>query len=341
MRLAEAKKLVEYFAIGGKGELLVTNSTTRLLNLIGQSVKALELGVSRAHIVAPVSGALLQELYTLDGAGTLISRDLYDGIRLAMPEDTPGILEMIRPLEAQGVLVQRDEQEVCGGPRRRDAATQCDAPQLSHAAPPPTHGRPQVLRDVYRGFYYVYTRDSALLATAMLKRFSPTSAELGCLVVDPAYRKQGRGDAMLSFIERTAIAAGVTEIFALSTRTMQWCEPAASRPGSAPRTARRPPLTAAAAAAAAPRAQVCRARLQERAARRIARAPAEALPARAQLEGVPQGPRAGRPRRRRRGALLGAGRRRVVQLSRAESRLGRRLVRRRCHRGAVAARLGR
>ena len=120
MRLAEAKKLVEYFAIGGKGELLVTNSTTRLLNLIGQSVKALELGVSRAHIVAPVSGALLQELYTLDGAGTLISRDLYDGIRLAMPEDTPGILEMIRPLEAQGVLVQRDEQEV-----RRAAPSRC------------------------------------------------------------------------------------------------------------------------------------------------------------------------------------------------------------------------
>ena len=104
-----------------------------------------------------------------------------------------------------------------------------------------------MLRDVYRGFYYVYTRDSALLATAMLKRYSPTSAELGCLVVDPAYRKQGRGDAMLSFIERTAIAAGVTEIFALSTRTMQWCARQPRRPGSAPRTARRP-LTAAAAA---------------------------------------------------------------------------------------------
>ena len=104
-----------------------------------------------------------------------------------------------------------------------------------------------MLRDVYRGFYYVYTRDSALLATAMLKRYSPTSAELGCLVVDPAYRKQGRGDAMLSFIERTAIAAGVTEIFALSTRTMQWCEPPAScsRSRSAPHTAPRSPLTAA------------------------------------------------------------------------------------------------
>ena len=108
-----------------------------------------------------------------------------------------------------------------------------------------------MLRDVYRGFYYVYTRDSALLATAMLKRYSPTSAELGCLVVDPAYRKQGRGDAMLSFIERTAIAAGVTEIFALSTRTMQWCEPPASpsweRPahGTPPADGRRRPSSLA------------------------------------------------------------------------------------------------
>ena len=47
-------------------------------------------------------------------------------------------------------------------------------------------------------------------------------AELGCLVVSPAYRKQGHGDAMLCFLERTAIAAGVRCFFALSTHTMQW-----------------------------------------------------------------------------------------------------------------------
>ena len=44
----------------------------------------------------------------------------------------------------------------------------------------------------------------------------------GCLVVSPRYRKEGRGDSMLSFLERTAISAGVSRLFALSTRTMQW-----------------------------------------------------------------------------------------------------------------------
>eukprot|EP00967_Tisochrysis_lutea_P002223 scaffold2788_cov32-Tisochrysis_lutea.AAC.3 len=59
----------------------------------------------------------------------------------------------------------------------------------------------------------------------MLKRYAPDCAELGCLVVSPRYRKEGRGDSMLSFLERTAISAGVTRLFALSTRTMQWfCE---------------------------------------------------------------------------------------------------------------------
>jgi N-acetylglutamate synthase-like GNAT family acetyltransferase len=47
----------------------------------------------------------------------------------------------------------------------------------------------------------VLTRDDAVLACAMLKRYAPDCAELGCLVVSPRYRKEGRGDSMLSFLE--------------------------------------------------------------------------------------------------------------------------------------------
>ena len=72
------------------------------------------------------------------------------------------------------------------------------------------------------GYYYVYTRDNSLLAVAQLKRYSKTHAELGCLVVEPQYRRQGCGDAMLGFIERTAVSAGIDSLFALSTVTMQW-----------------------------------------------------------------------------------------------------------------------
>ena len=79
-----------------------TECTERMLRLCRHCVKALELGVLRAHILPPTSGALIQELYTTDGIGTLISRDVYDGIRLATAADIPGILTLIEPLEARG-----------------------------------------------------------------------------------------------------------------------------------------------------------------------------------------------------------------------------------------------
>jgi len=162
----------------------------RAMNVCAKCVDALEAGVRRAHLVPPAEGALLQELYTLDGAGTLISLDLYDGIRIATPADMSGIIELIEPLERSGILVHRP--------------------------------RDMLAREVHDGFYYVYTRDDRILSTAMLKRYSPNMAELGCLVVSATYRRQGRGDAMLAFVERTAIAAGVERLFALSTHTMQW-----------------------------------------------------------------------------------------------------------------------
>lgn len=166
------------------------SSEANALDLCKHCVRALELGVTRAHLLPPTPGALIQELYTTDGIGTLISRDVYDGIRLATASDIPNILELIAPLEAAGVLVPRP---------------------------------PEVLaRDVHMGYYYVYTRDDTLLACAQLKRYSSTHAELGCLVVQKSYRRQGCGDAMLGFLERTSIAAGVSNLFALSTHTMQW-----------------------------------------------------------------------------------------------------------------------
>ena len=62
-----------------------------------------------------------------------------------MPEDTTGIIELIAPLEAAGILVERP--------------------------------RAELARDVHAGFYYVFTRDGAILGVAMLKRCSGTSEE--------------------------------------------------------------------------------------------------------------------------------------------------------------------
>lgn len=160
------------------------------MTLLAQCVEALEKGVTRAHLIPAFPGSLLQELYTTDGSGTLIARDLYEGIRLATPADVPGMLELIQPLKAKGILV----------PRRSDS----------------------LLCDVHAGFYYVCVRDTTILACSMLKRHSATKAEIGCLVVDERYRREGRGESMLSFLERTAVASGVQKLFLHATLRMQW-----------------------------------------------------------------------------------------------------------------------
>ena len=55
-----------------------------------QCISAVERGVTRAHLLPPWPGAMIQELYTTDGIGTLIAGDAYNGIRLATASDVPG-----------------------------------------------------------------------------------------------------------------------------------------------------------------------------------------------------------------------------------------------------------
>ncbi|GAX12000.1 hypothetical protein FisN_8Lh094 [Fistulifera solaris] len=70
--------------------------------------------------------------------------------------------------------------------------------------------------------YYVYTRDNLIVACGQLKQFEKGYAEIGCLVVNSEYRKGGRGDAMLGYLERMCVMHGCTSIFVLSTQTMEW-----------------------------------------------------------------------------------------------------------------------
>jgi amino-acid N-acetyltransferase len=58
----------------------------------------------------------------------------------------------------------------------------------------------------------------------MLKRYGDTHAEICCLAVNPAYRREGRGETLLAYLERRALLMGITQLFVLSTRTMQWFE---------------------------------------------------------------------------------------------------------------------
>jgi amino-acid N-acetyltransferase len=155
---------------------------------MGWGMNALKAGVKRVHLISPYDGALLQELYTRDGSGTMISGDLYDGIQSATVDDITAIHEVITPLVEKGTLVERTKAEL--------------------------------ERDIDQ--YHVYTRDGLLIACGQLKMFENGYAEFGCLVVNPLYRSKGRGDAMLGYLERLCVQNGATTMFVLSTQTMEW-----------------------------------------------------------------------------------------------------------------------
>ena len=204
LRVSDAKNLLTHYKmrIHPKGFALVdlddgdspqqsvlrTPGSMETLIKVGYSMVALEKGVKRAHILAPENGALVQELYTRDGCGTLISRDIYEGIRRADVNDVSGIYDLIEPLVRAGTLVERPKSTL----------------------------EKEILS------YYVFTRDGLILATGQLKRFEGGFAEIGCLVVSSEYRRGGRGDAMLGYLERLSLQCGGTKVFVLSTQTMEW-----------------------------------------------------------------------------------------------------------------------
>ena len=151
---------------------------------------ACEAGVRRVHLVSRhTDGAILQELFTRDGVGTLIAGDRYEETRTAGVDDIGGILELIEPLEREGVLVRR--------------------------------GRERLEAEIQR--FLVMERDGAVLATAAYYPFPDTgAAELACLAVHPDYRGQGRGEALEAEVAARARAEGLGALFILTTRAEHW-----------------------------------------------------------------------------------------------------------------------
>lgn len=191
MQLAEASKLVEEWSKAGNS-FMDKEESKEIVRYLDLLIQALRCGTRRGHLIDPQRGALLQELYTTDGSGTMISLDLYDGIRIARSGDVSGILDLIEPLVKRGLLKRRNTYEV---------ERACNNQEM-----------------------FVWKRDEKFVGCASLERFedAPGKAELGCFVVSPLCRGKGHGAVLLSYIERVATLLGVRQLFLLTTQTMQW-----------------------------------------------------------------------------------------------------------------------
>ncbi len=154
------------------------------------AIKACNSGVPRAHILPyEMDGSALLELFTHDGVGTMISHENLESLRMATIEDVGGIIKLIEPLEADGTLVKR--------------------------------GRELIEREIDN--FSVIEHDGVIFGCAALYRFpAERMAEMACLTVNPEVQAQGDGERILKHIENRARAAGIKQLFVLTTRTSHW-----------------------------------------------------------------------------------------------------------------------
>ena len=153
-------------------------------------LRACRGGVDRAHIIPfALDGAVLVELFTHDGVGTMLTTENLDRLREANIDDVGGILQLLAPLEGEGTLVKRP--------------------------------RELIEREIDR--FTVLEHDGFIYGCAALYAFPEAKmGEMAAVTVHAEYQGAGDGERLLRRIENRARAEGLTRLFVLTTRTAHW-----------------------------------------------------------------------------------------------------------------------
>lgn len=181
-------ELLRQLAVGEIDSLVVADEEQAAL--LHTARRACLAGVPRCQIISYRDDcALLQELFTHDGSGTLVANDDYERARVANIDDVGGILELIEPLEQQGVLVKRSRE----------------------------------LLETEIGQFRLLERDGRIIACAALYPFPEEGCgEIACIVSHPDYRGGQRGRRLLTELELEARRQGLDRVFVLTTQTAHW-----------------------------------------------------------------------------------------------------------------------
>lgn len=147
-------------------------------------------GVLRAHVISSSEdGSLLKELFTRDGSGTMVYSDQYEIVRRAQPDDVVGIVNLIAPLENEGILVKRSRE----------------------------------LLENEINYFTVIEKDNLIVGCAALYPIKDSGdGELACVAVRKEYQQSGRARDLLANVEKQAVALRMENLYTLTTRTLHW-----------------------------------------------------------------------------------------------------------------------
>lgn len=158
-------------------------------NYVQHLIQACKGGVERTHLVPfEQDGACLLEVFTHDGIATMITEEALEKLRVASNDDVAAILSLIEPLIADGILVSR--------------------------------GVDVIERDIEQ--FSLLEHDGKVFGCAALYPYSRNMGEMACLTVSKEAQGTGDGERILKHIEQRAKAAGLKQLFVLTTRAMHW-----------------------------------------------------------------------------------------------------------------------
>ncbi|WP_241973713.1 amino-acid N-acetyltransferase [Candidatus Pantoea edessiphila] len=174
------------------------NYLLEIIRFLRAAINACRRGVHRCHLISyQEDGALLKELFSRDGIGTQIVMESAEQIRKATINDIGGILELIRPLEKQGILVRRSREQL----------------------------------EIEIDKFTIIKIDDLTIACAALYPFLDEEiGEMACLAVHPDYRNSSIGEILFKYISVQASQLGLKKIFVLTTRSIHWFQERGFKP---------------------------------------------------------------------------------------------------------------
>jgi amino-acid N-acetyltransferase len=161
-----------------------------LLSKLDHAARVCRLGVARVHLLNGLRDeALLSEIFSQEGIGTMIYSNEYQQIRRVFKKDVRAVMALIRQSVNSEELVKRTRADI-----------------LAH------------LED-----YWVLEIDRNLVGCVALHLYPEQEiAELACLYVHKHHEGEGYGRKLMAFVEQLAAEKGAKHLIALSTQTFNY-----------------------------------------------------------------------------------------------------------------------
>jgi amino-acid N-acetyltransferase len=161
------------------------------LKYLELALAACRKGTERAHVVdGRMEGAILREIFSNLGVGTMVYGNDYESIRPMKADDIGDVLRLMQPLMNEGILIKRSEDDLMAR----------------------------------QGDFVVYSIDDVVHACGSLHDYGEGQGEIAAIATNPVYGHLSMGRKIVFYLIEKAAKLGMTRVFALTTRTVDWFE---------------------------------------------------------------------------------------------------------------------